>query len=360
MIRIVIDVDDTLCDNKGRDYVNATPYRDVINKVNLLYNEGYYIVLYTARGMKSCNGDLKKIKEKNEDILIEWLQKHNVKYHELIFGKVLGDIYVDDKAMEVREFVNSPFTKLTGGSSGDVVRLGRMVKKDLKTQEKTASFRTWIEENNNEMCKTPHVISYLYNGIYIDYVEGTLLSQYMSISSFLKLVSIILNFKNKQYRSFNINKHFEILDKNNLNDFMSIRIEYIKNKLLKYEDVLIKNASFSHGDTILSNIIEDSSKNLWFIDNNMDIEASSYILDLAKLRMSLDNYEHIFFNATYIKESYKHLLDNLLKEQGLLELVLLLEYMYMLRLYRYKTDEDKEKVISMIKKFEREHKWKIS
>lgn len=360
MIRIVIDVDDTLCDNKGRDYINATPYRDVINKVNLLYNEGYYIILYTARGMKSCNGDLKKIKEKNEAILIEWLQKHNVKYHELIFGKVLGDIYVDDKAMEVRDFVNAPFAKLNGGSTTEVVRLGRMVKKDLKTKEKAISFRTWVEENNNEMCKTPHVISYLYNGVYIDYVEGTLLSQYMSVSSFLNLLSIILNFKNKKYRTFNINNHFEILDKNNLNEFMSIRINYIKNELLKYEDEFIKNASFSHGDTILSNIIEDSSRSLWFIDNNMDIEASSYILDLGKLRMSLDNYEHIFFNATYIKDSYKKLLDNLLKEQGLYDIVLLVEYMYLLRLYRYKNDEDKEKVIMMIKNFEKEQKWKIN
>ena len=359
MIRIVIDVDDTICDNNGRDYINAIPYVDVINKINTLYREGYEIILYTSRGMKSCDGDLIKIKEKNELILIEWLRKYNVKYHELIFGKVLGDIYIDDKAMEVRDFVKAPFEKLKGGSNSDVVRLGHIVKKDLKTPEKTQQFKNWNKENTN-LCLSPHVISYLYNGVYIDYIEGKLLSQYLSIESFLKLISIIFNFKNKKYTEFNLQYHLNNLNKNKSCKNINKRIEFCKKRLKSFENDLLKNASFSHGDCILSNIIEDSSSQLWFIDANMTKEASSYLLDLAKLRMSLDNYEHYFFNVKEQNSSYKNILDNILQSNNIYDIVVTLEYMHILRVYRYKEVNEQHYVFKMLETLEKEQKWTIN
>ena len=51
--------------------------------------------------MLSCKGNLDLIKEKNEEVLIDWLSRYKVKYHQLIFGKPLADLYVDDKAMNI-------------------------------------------------------------------------------------------------------------------------------------------------------------------------------------------------------------------------------------------------------------------
>lgn len=56
----VFDIDDTLCDNRNRDYENALSKRDVIKKLNQLHRSGYKIVLYTSRGMVSCGGDREK------------------------------------------------------------------------------------------------------------------------------------------------------------------------------------------------------------------------------------------------------------------------------------------------------------
>lgn len=361
MIRIAIDVDDTLCDNNGRDYINAIPYKDVINKVNELYNNNYYIVLYTARGMKSCNGDLKKIKEKNEEILITWLRKHNVKYHELIFGKVLADIYVDDKAMEVREFTNAKFRKLNGGSGSNVIQLGRMVKKDLGTNENALRFKEWIKESKG-WCLSPHVISYLYNGVYIDYIEGTVLSSSLDFNSFMNLLSTIFKFKDNKYNEFNLEHHISVIEKNFDVKYPEInkRIDFIKLKLRSLEKSYKSHASFSHGDTILSNIIKDEQDVLWFIDNNMYKNASSYLLDLGKLRMSLDGYEEKFnFDNVIHDTSFKSILDNILKEYNIYEEVIVAQYMYIVRLFRYRTDEQKEIVLEMLKQLEKEQKWKI-
>jgi capsule biosynthesis phosphatase len=92
------------------DYVNAEPIVKVINKLNKLYNEGHLIILSTARGMRTFKGDVKAIEEYHRPILIEWLNKHNVLYHRLEFGKSwdYGTLfYVDDRSLTINQFVNA-------------------------------------------------------------------------------------------------------------------------------------------------------------------------------------------------------------------------------------------------------------
>lgn len=101
----VIDIDDTICYTYNRDFENSEPNQLVIDKINELYDKGWKIVLFTARGAKSCKTVEDRIK-KYKDITERWLQKHNVKYNELVFGKMNADYYVDDKNMSIEEFVN--------------------------------------------------------------------------------------------------------------------------------------------------------------------------------------------------------------------------------------------------------------
>jgi len=101
---IVIDIDDTICFTENRDFDNSTPYQQVIDKINELYKEGWNIILFTARGAKSCK-TLEEKELKYRDITERWLKKHNVNYHSLMFGKPNADYYVDDKNMSIDEFV---------------------------------------------------------------------------------------------------------------------------------------------------------------------------------------------------------------------------------------------------------------
>ena len=101
----VIDIDDTICYTQNRNFASSIPNEKVINKINELYDKGWKIVLYTARGAKSCKTLEERI-HKYKDLTQNWLEKNNVKYSELVFGKMNADYYVDDKNMSIEEFIN--------------------------------------------------------------------------------------------------------------------------------------------------------------------------------------------------------------------------------------------------------------
>lgn len=101
----VVDIDDTISFTYNRDFVNSEPNQPVIDKINELYDKGWKIILFTARGAKSCK-TLEEREKKYREVTENWLQRHNVKYNELAFGKMNADYYVDDKAMKIDEFMN--------------------------------------------------------------------------------------------------------------------------------------------------------------------------------------------------------------------------------------------------------------
>ena len=91
------DIDGTLCSNTNGEYEIVEPYPDVIARVNALYDAGHRIILYTARG--STTGI--DWRELTENQLRSW----GVKYHQLFLGKPTADVYVDDKAINVTDWL---------------------------------------------------------------------------------------------------------------------------------------------------------------------------------------------------------------------------------------------------------------
>ena len=48
---IFIDIDETICDSpESRDYKDASPIEENIEKANKLYDSGHTIIYWTARG----------------------------------------------------------------------------------------------------------------------------------------------------------------------------------------------------------------------------------------------------------------------------------------------------------------------
>ena len=354
-MRIVFDIDDTICDNNFRDYGHEIPFENVINKINKLYNEGHYIILYTSRGMISCNNDINKILKKYDINLREWLKNHNVKYHELVFGKPIADLYVDDKCMNVQEFLNAEFKDLKGGSNSSIIRYGEYVKKTFNSHEEVVNFKKWYNliNNLNFDCYVPKVVSYVYQDVYMEYIDGQILNESINKKKLKKLISLILNFKSIKYNSFNLQHHIDklSLNKDGINDN---KIELCINLLKSIESKLINNASFSHSDLILSNVIDKNNK-FYLLDTQMSISASTYLSDFAKLRMSLDNYEYKFkLSKVELSSKLKKVLDKTLKKLNILNEVLILEYMYILRLFRYKNENEKVIIYEMLTNLEKE------
>jgi hypothetical protein len=105
MKRFAIDIDGTICEEYDingveiRPIVNRQPYKDRINEINKLYDEGHYIIYYTARGIKSGRGEsyYRKITE-------EQLSGWGCKYHKLSFKPHDIDIFIDDRSMHPDKF----------------------------------------------------------------------------------------------------------------------------------------------------------------------------------------------------------------------------------------------------------------
>ena len=95
---IFIDIDETICDSpESRDYKDASPIEENIEKANKLYDSGHTIVYWTARGT-TTGIDWREVTEKQ---FVEW----GVKYHDLRFGKPYYDLFIDDKNMNTRDWI---------------------------------------------------------------------------------------------------------------------------------------------------------------------------------------------------------------------------------------------------------------
>ncbi len=103
---IAFDLDDVLCyrpdgyEHLGPDkYDFCKPYDNNIDLVNSLYNDGYKIVIYTARGMSQFKGNIVDIYTHLYTRTNEQLNSWGLKYHQLVMGKIHYDILVDDKVL---------------------------------------------------------------------------------------------------------------------------------------------------------------------------------------------------------------------------------------------------------------------
>ena len=104
----VVDIDGTICDwEAGRDYTLSEPYPERIKAINKLYDEGNYVIYFTARAMGRFAGDpdaASKATALMKDLTKDQLDTWGCKYHELILGKPHADYFIDDKGVNSDEF----------------------------------------------------------------------------------------------------------------------------------------------------------------------------------------------------------------------------------------------------------------
>lgn len=99
-----VDIDETICFYSGdRIYELAVPNHDNITKINALYDGGYVIVYWTARGSSQPDNvvRLEHLRTLTKKQLKEW----GAKFHRLEIGdkKPLYDLVIDDKAKRIEE-----------------------------------------------------------------------------------------------------------------------------------------------------------------------------------------------------------------------------------------------------------------
>ena len=103
----LVDVDETICFYpEKRQYDLAVPSKENIAKINKMYDEGWYIVYWTARGGSEKS---KQAGRCYYDFTWEQLESWGCKFHELSTGtkgnyiKPPNNIVIDDKAKRIEE-----------------------------------------------------------------------------------------------------------------------------------------------------------------------------------------------------------------------------------------------------------------
>ena len=97
-MKYVIDIDGTICEEVG-EVIGRPPYKDRIEKINKLYDEGHTIIYLTARGLKSGRGE-----SHYRPITESQLKLWGCKYHGLEFKNHDADIFIDDKGINSEDF----------------------------------------------------------------------------------------------------------------------------------------------------------------------------------------------------------------------------------------------------------------
>ena len=86
-MQIIIDLDGTICtEEKTYSRSLAKVKKGAAKAIEELYNNGHIIIIYSSRTWMEY------------EMTVAWLKKNKIKYHQLVLGKPVGDVWIDDRA----------------------------------------------------------------------------------------------------------------------------------------------------------------------------------------------------------------------------------------------------------------------
>ncbi|QGY39573.1 capsular biosynthesis protein [Pseudodesulfovibrio cashew] len=115
MKRLVFDIDGTLTMQDGAPYPEATPRADVIERLRRYHADGFEIILFTSRNMRTHQCSVGRITAKTLPIILDWLERHDIPYDEIHVGKPwcgTEGFYIDDRAIRPSEFLTKSRAEL--------------------------------------------------------------------------------------------------------------------------------------------------------------------------------------------------------------------------------------------------------
>ena len=94
---ICFDIDGVICKTPKNEYKKAKPIVKSVKIINDLYNNNFYIKLFTARFMGRNKENCSKVKKQGLILTKKQLKIWGVNYHQLLMCKPSYDLFVDDK-----------------------------------------------------------------------------------------------------------------------------------------------------------------------------------------------------------------------------------------------------------------------
>lgn len=336
-LRLCFDLDNTLVTfpKIKDDYTTVEPINENISFLRYLKNFGHTIIIYTARRMKTHGGNIGKIMRDIGKITFDTLEKFNIPYDEIYFGKPQADIYIDDLGLSCFDNLEKEL-----GFYQDTVlprEFNTLEKNSIETITKSStdlSGEIYYYNNIPKQIKDmfPILIDYDANNKWyvMEKIKGdTLTSFYLSeLLTEEMLIHIINSIKRIQSVNIDTETNKENIYGNYCNKLKERYSNYdysqfknsvniynkIYNKLDEYEKSNKGIKTVIHGDAVMTNIIINKYGKIKFIDMRGKIGdklsiCGDFMYDWAKLYQSLIGYDSILQDKI-INTNYK---DKLIK-----------------------------------------------
>ena len=322
--RICFDFDNTLVSYPiiPADYTSVEPIQQNIDFLKFLKELGCTIIIYTARRMKTHNGNVGKITADVGKITIETLENFEIPYDELYFGKPYAHAYIDDLAVNAFDDLE----KVMGVSSFKIEErdfnsvnsntLEVITKRSSQTNKLKGEIM-WYQNLPMKFSEyVPKVISH--NENFSEYtmekIEGItfqelFLSNNLKDDVFLMLLNILKNLHshndcNTETSNLIYANYAEKLrDRNKKYDFSKFDnhkkvFHSITKNLKDYETNGNGVCGLIHGDVVFTNIIVDKFGKLKLIDprgllGNTVTNNGDIMYDYAKILQSLIGYDEV-------------------------------------------------------------------
>ena len=323
-LRVCFDLDNTLVTHPtiSGDYASVLPIQRNIDFLKLLHKLGNKIIIYTARRMRTHQGNVGAIIADVGKVTLNTLDKFDIPYDEIHFGKPYANFYIDDLAVNA----NSALDKAIGIYDIDTPsRSFNKVEYNNKTVTKYTSNEGEVYWYNNIPSNIksyfPKILTANGNKIVMEHIEGinysylytneilkiedidVLMSSLKNIhtSLFSYYENIYSNYATKMSKRYS--EYKELYDKYNLND----TYYNILDSLTRYEINKGGKLGVIHGDPVFTNILQ-TKHGLKFIDMRGKQEDNCTIFgdtlyDYAKIYQSLIGYDYIL-NGTEINHFY--------------------------------------------------------
>lgn len=100
-MRICIDLDGVLASfrKEHESYQDVLPVAEAAERLRTWRAEGHTVIIYTARNMRTQEGNLGRVMQNIALETLLWLKEHQFEFDEIYFGKPWADIYIDDNAL---------------------------------------------------------------------------------------------------------------------------------------------------------------------------------------------------------------------------------------------------------------------
>jgi capsule biosynthesis phosphatase len=335
--RFCFDLDNTLVTSPEilNDYSSVKPISKNIEMLKFLKLLGHTIIIYTARRMRTHNGNIGLITKDIAEITINSLKKFDVPYDELYFGKPYADFYIDDLAVNCHYDLEKELgfykTHINERDFNEISsdKMDIVIKKSTNNKIEGEIF--YYQNIPNELKQYfPLFIKYGYNWYSMEKIKGITIS-YMFVNEsvteelFQKIMNIFYEMHN--YNKSNVNTELNIY-KNYVNkikerysnyDYSKFQnsdkiYNYLINYFEDYEKKKLGKVNIIHGDPVFSNCILNNDNDIKLIDMRGKIDNTLTIYgdifyDYAKIYQSLLGYDEILLDKQISNDNKNKLIN---------------------------------------------------